>query len=326
MIVSSESADVSTMLGVVALLRGQLGERAAARSCPMTPFIGVRISWLMLARNSLLARLAPSAACLARCISCSACLRVVMSIMVPSMIAGAPAGPRAASRFPAPTPACRPCAGSSLDVGEAFQLHEPRDELLAVAGVEPHLGGVVGQVLLARGIAEDTETGLVDVQHAPIDRAPVDAGQAALEEQPVAALARLQLERLRGKPPIDHRGEDREGEHHERDAADADHADRRDADRSGDIAHHRSGDEARRGHAGVVHDRNGHPIRTALPTLRQLLALTSSRNRNVRIKATSEMTMARATDNATSRRRSGASRAGAWRPCRCSAWPRCRFP
>ena len=32
---------------------------------PMTPFIGVRISWLMLARNSLLARLAASAASLA---------------------------------------------------------------------------------------------------------------------------------------------------------------------------------------------------------------------------------------------------------------------
>ena len=29
---------------------------------PMMPFIGVRISWLMLARNSLLARLAASAA------------------------------------------------------------------------------------------------------------------------------------------------------------------------------------------------------------------------------------------------------------------------
>ncbi len=32
---------------------------------PMMPFMGVRISWLMLARNSLLARLAPSAASLA---------------------------------------------------------------------------------------------------------------------------------------------------------------------------------------------------------------------------------------------------------------------
>ena len=36
---------------------------------PITPFIGVRISWLILARNSLLARLAASAASLARCIS-----------------------------------------------------------------------------------------------------------------------------------------------------------------------------------------------------------------------------------------------------------------
>ena len=34
---------------------------------PMTPFIGVRISWLMLARNSLLARLAASAASFAFC-------------------------------------------------------------------------------------------------------------------------------------------------------------------------------------------------------------------------------------------------------------------
>ena len=32
---------------------------------PMIPFIGVRISWLILARNSLLARLAASAASLA---------------------------------------------------------------------------------------------------------------------------------------------------------------------------------------------------------------------------------------------------------------------
>ena len=40
---------------------------------PMMPFIGVRISWLMLARNSLLARLAASAASWA-------CLKAVMSV------------------------------------------------------------------------------------------------------------------------------------------------------------------------------------------------------------------------------------------------------
>ena len=38
---------------------------------PSTPFMGVRISWLMLARNSDLARLACSAASLAASSSCS---------------------------------------------------------------------------------------------------------------------------------------------------------------------------------------------------------------------------------------------------------------
>ena len=43
----------------------------SARSCamPSTPFMGVRISWLMLARNALLLRLAFSAASLACCSS-----------------------------------------------------------------------------------------------------------------------------------------------------------------------------------------------------------------------------------------------------------------
>jgi hypothetical protein len=39
---------------------------------PMTPFMGVRISWLMLARNSLLARLALSASSLASSALCLA--------------------------------------------------------------------------------------------------------------------------------------------------------------------------------------------------------------------------------------------------------------
>ena len=41
---------------------------------PMTPFIGVRISWLMLARNSLLARLAASAARRACCMASAAAI------------------------------------------------------------------------------------------------------------------------------------------------------------------------------------------------------------------------------------------------------------
>ena len=50
---------------VLALLRASARCPAASSVMPMMPFIGVRISWLMLARNSLLARLAASAASLA---------------------------------------------------------------------------------------------------------------------------------------------------------------------------------------------------------------------------------------------------------------------
>ena len=46
---------------------------------PMMAFSGVRISWLMLARNSLLPRLAISAASLAFCRWTSACWRSVLS-------------------------------------------------------------------------------------------------------------------------------------------------------------------------------------------------------------------------------------------------------
>ena len=54
---------------------------SASSSIPSTPFIGVRISWLMLARNSLFARLAASAASRApRSASC-ALTRSVTSMM-----------------------------------------------------------------------------------------------------------------------------------------------------------------------------------------------------------------------------------------------------
>ena len=47
---------------------------------PMIPFIGVRISWLMFARNSLLSRADSSAASRARLIVPSASRRSVISI------------------------------------------------------------------------------------------------------------------------------------------------------------------------------------------------------------------------------------------------------
>ena len=52
---------------------------SASSVIPKMPFIGVRISWLMVARNSLLARLPASAVSFADRSSSSACLRSVMS-------------------------------------------------------------------------------------------------------------------------------------------------------------------------------------------------------------------------------------------------------
>ena len=51
MTVSSASPELRTVCGVVALARVELGLEQQS-VMPMTPFIGVRISWLMFARNS----------------------------------------------------------------------------------------------------------------------------------------------------------------------------------------------------------------------------------------------------------------------------------
>ena len=69
MTVSSASAERLDQAEVLALLAASSSVSSASSVMPMMPFIGVRISWLMLARNSLLARLAASAASLARCSS-----------------------------------------------------------------------------------------------------------------------------------------------------------------------------------------------------------------------------------------------------------------
>ena len=62
------SSGVGRRLDQLAGTRAARASRSVSSSSsvmPMMPFIGVRISWLMLARNSLLARLAASAASLA---------------------------------------------------------------------------------------------------------------------------------------------------------------------------------------------------------------------------------------------------------------------
>ena len=55
------------------------GVSSTSSTMPMTPFIGVRISWDMFARNSLFARLEASAASRARDCASSTCLRAVTS-------------------------------------------------------------------------------------------------------------------------------------------------------------------------------------------------------------------------------------------------------
>jgi hypothetical protein len=64
---------------------------------PITPFIGVRISWLMLARNSLLARFAASASLSARAMRRSAILRSVMFCSAPTRRLGRPFSSRMTS-------------------------------------------------------------------------------------------------------------------------------------------------------------------------------------------------------------------------------------
>ncbi|OPZ73762.1 MAG: hypothetical protein BWY82_01013 [Verrucomicrobia bacterium ADurb.Bin474] len=64
---------------------------------PMTPFSGVRISWLMLARNSDFARFAASATSFAMRRLASVSLRSVMSLWVPAIRHAQPFALRSAS-------------------------------------------------------------------------------------------------------------------------------------------------------------------------------------------------------------------------------------
>ena len=70
----------------VDILALRMVELVSARICdmPITPFMGVRISWLTFARKLLFARLAASAASLASSAACSANLRSVTSCIEPA--------------------------------------------------------------------------------------------------------------------------------------------------------------------------------------------------------------------------------------------------
>ncbi len=69
------------------------GVSSSSPVMPMMPFIGVRISWLIIARKSLLARLAASAASLAAISARRASVASVMSTTVPRCPVTAPLPP-----------------------------------------------------------------------------------------------------------------------------------------------------------------------------------------------------------------------------------------
>ena len=79
MICSSASAECE-MVCDRCRCRGVSSVACSSSDMPMTPFIGVRISWLMRARNSLLALLARSAASLARVASSMTSLQLAIGV------------------------------------------------------------------------------------------------------------------------------------------------------------------------------------------------------------------------------------------------------
>ena len=87
--VSSDSAEFRTVSRQSAWY-GVSSVSSASMVMPMMPFIGVRISWLMLARKSLLARVASSAASFALASSCWASARSVVSRMTVRKPTGRP--------------------------------------------------------------------------------------------------------------------------------------------------------------------------------------------------------------------------------------------
>ena len=83
MIVSSESA-LPAIVCVKSRCFGVISVSSSKSVMPMIPFIGVRISWLILARNSLFNRADSMAVSRADFTACSVPRRTVMSSAVPS--------------------------------------------------------------------------------------------------------------------------------------------------------------------------------------------------------------------------------------------------
>ena len=65
LMIESKLSPESWIVEAYSLCSSSSGVSSRSPVMPITPFMGVRISWLMFAKNSLLARFAPSASSLA---------------------------------------------------------------------------------------------------------------------------------------------------------------------------------------------------------------------------------------------------------------------
>ncbi len=81
--IASRASPLARIVCARSFCSSEMGVSISRLVIPITALSGVRISWLMFARNRLFARAADSASCLA-CSSTAACiLRSVMSVVVP---------------------------------------------------------------------------------------------------------------------------------------------------------------------------------------------------------------------------------------------------
>ena len=193
----------------------------------------------MLARNSLLARLAASAASFACWSSSSACLRSVMSNSVPSINSRIPAFDWKEIRvLKNPHGAPVPAHQAPFEIGKAFFGAQPRDKLGQIVGTRIGGGHGIRQQFVAGGVSEDPRAGVVAVEDAAIQRDAVNPRQTPLEKKPVTLLGGGELRRLRGVLAVDNRGDDRKAQNYERHHGDSGRSERGNADGVRQIGRH----------------------------------------------------------------------------------------
>src|SRR5215208_1918443 len=167
MMVSRFSPEPCTVLAY-SCCSGVSSVSSRSSDMPMIPFMGVRISCDMLARNSILARLASSASSRALIISASARFWCVMSATVPSI----------------PTTSLLSC----LSRCPLMDSQTPADYLEVLPGnVVDRRGHVFGRI-----VAEHTGKGGIGCYHVPFQVGLVDTFGRIVEDAAVLLLGLLQ--------------------------------------------------------------------------------------------------------------------------------------